>query len=117
MKYAATMTMQRFGLALGMAGVALTVAGAFAQAPPTGNPEAGKAQAGLCAACHGPAGVSVNPLWPNLAGQQQAYLAKQIRMYRDGERQEITMQPFVQNLSDQAIEDLAAYYASLTPCP
>lgn len=84
---------------------------------PKGDPQAGKAKAVLCAACHGPDGVSVNPLWPSLAGQHELYLAKQIRLFRDGEREEITMQPFVQNLSDQDIEDLAAYYASLSPCP
>ena len=83
----------------------------------TGDAAAGKAKAGLCAACHGPDGLSVNPLWPNLAGQHQAYLAAQIRAYRDGEREEITMQPFVQDLTDQDIEDLAAWYASLSPCP
>lgn len=82
-----------------------------------GDAAAGKAKAALCAACHGPVGVSVNPAWPSLAGQQPVYLAKQIRLFRDGERVEPTMQPFVQNLTDQDIEDLAAYYASLSPCP
>ena len=82
-----------------------------------GDAAAGKTKATLCAACHGPVGVSVNPAWPNLAGQQPVYLAKQIRMFRDGERVEPTMQPFVQNLADQDIDDLAAYYASLSPCP
>ena len=82
-----------------------------------GDAAAGKAKAGLCSACHGLAGISANPLWPNLAGQHQAYLAAQIRAYRDGEREEITMQPFVQHLTNQDVEDLAAWYASLTPCP
>ena len=89
----------------------------IADAESVGDAAAGKAKAGLCAACHGPAGISVNPLWPNLAGQHRQYLAAQIRAYRDGEREEITMQPFVQDLTDQDIEDLAAYYASLSPCP
>ena len=83
----------------------------------TGDAAAGKTKAGLCSACHGPVGISVNPLWPNLAGQHQAYLAAQIRAYRDGKREEITMQPFVQDLTDEDIEDLAAWYASLSPCP
>lgn len=96
-------------MATGLAGPAI--------AQTTGDAAAGKAKAGLCSACHGPAGISVNPLWPNLAGQHQAYLAAQIRAYRDGEREEITMQPFVQDLTDQDIEDLAAWYASLSPCP
>ena len=105
---------------------ALVVAAAVALLPGVGEREAlaqggdaaaGKAKAALCAACHGPVGVSVNPAWPSLAGQQPVYLAKQIRLFRDGERVEPTMQPFVQNLTDQDIEDLAAYYASLSPCP
>ena len=82
-----------------------------------GDAAAGKAKAAVCAACHGPAGVSVNPAWPSLAGQQPVYLAKQIRLFRDGVRVEPTMQPFVQNLSDQDIDDIAAYYAELSPCP
>lgn len=79
--------------------------------------EAGAAKAALCAACHGQKGVSSNPLWPSLAGQQEAYLAKQIKAFRDGERTDASMQPFVANLSDQDVADLAAYYASLSPCP
>lgn len=112
---------QRLKLRLAFAIVAgvsvLTAGGLVAQATLKGDPKAGRTKAALCAACHGPAGVSVNPLWPSLAGQQEQYLVKQIRMFRDGEREEITMQPFVQNLSDQDIADLAAYYAQLSPCP
>ena len=95
---------------------AMSLAG-LAVAQSAGDAAAGKTKAGLCSACHGLAGISANPLWPNLAGQHQAYLAVQIRAYRDGEREEITMQPFVQDLTDQDIEDLAAWYASLSPCP
>ena len=82
-----------------------------------GSKEAGESKAALCAACHGVNGISVNPLWPSLAGQQEAYLAKQIKEFRDGVRVEATMQPFVANLTDQDADDLAAYYASLSPCP
>ena len=67
--------------------------------------------------CHGPHGISLNPLWPSLAAQQEAYLVKQIKAFRDGERVDVSMQPFVAQLSDQDIDDLAAYYAALTPCP
>ena len=88
-----------------------------ASAQPTGDAAAGKAKAALCVACHGPDGISINPLWPSLAGQQGVYLAKQIRAFRDGERVEPTMQPFVASLTDQDVEDIAAYYASLSPCP
>ena len=83
----------------------------------TGDPRAGQAKAALCAACHGMNGISINPLWPSLAGQQPVYLANQIRAFRDGVRVEVTMQPFVANLTDQDVEDLAAFYAELSPCP
>ena len=82
-----------------------------------GDADAGAAKAALCAACHGQNGISGNPLWPSLAGQQEAYLAKQIKAFRDGERVDVSMQPFVANLTDQDVEDLAAYYAGLSPCP
>ena len=82
-----------------------------------GDAQAGATKAAVCAACHGQNGISGNPLWPNLAGQQQAYLVKQTKAFRDGERSDVSMQPFVANLTDQDIEDLAAHYASLSPCP
>jgi len=82
-----------------------------------GDAAAGAAKAAICGACHGPAGISVNPLWPNLAGQQEVYLAKQIKAFRDGAREEPTMQPFVMNLTDQDAEDLAAHFSGLKACP
>jgi cytochrome c553 len=65
---------------------------------------AGKTKSAICAACHGPAGVSMNPLWPNLA--------KQIKAFRDGTRKDPTMAPMVASLSDEDIANLAAYYAA-----
>lgn len=102
---------------LAAAALAASLFATHSAAQETGNAEAGKAKAALCAACHGPNGISINPLWPSLAGQQPVYLAKQIRAFRDGERVEPTMQPFVVNLTDQDVEDIAAYYATLSPCP
>lgn len=78
-----------------------------------GDIAAGKAKSGVCAGCHGPEGISVNPMWPNLAGQQEAYLAKQIKAFRDGVRKDAMMAPMVSTLSDDDIANLAAYYASL----
>lgn len=74
---------------------------------------AGKAKAATCVACHGPEGVSVNPMWPNLAGQKEAYLAKQLKDFRDGRRNDPVMGPMAKGLSDEDIANLAAYYASL----
>lgn len=78
-----------------------------------GDPEAGKAKSASCVACHGANGISPNDMWPNLAGQKEAYLIKQITAFREGDRQDPMMAPMVQPLSDQDIEDLAAYYSNL----
>jgi cytochrome c553 len=78
-----------------------------------GDVEAGKAKSLLCATCHGEDGISGNPLWPNLAGQQDQYLAKQLRAFRDGDRNDPLMSPMAKPLSDEDIEDLASYYANL----
>jgi len=78
-----------------------------------GDIEAGKAKSALCAACHGANGISMSPIWPNLAGQKEQYLVKQIKAFRDGTRQDPTMAPMVAALTDTDIDNLAAYYASL----
>ena len=78
-----------------------------------GDPAAGKAKASTCIACHGAQGISANDLWPNLAGQKKGYLIKQMKAFRDGTRQEPMMAPMVANLSDEDIENIAAYYSSL----
>ena len=67
----------------------------------------------LCAGCHGPTGISTNPLWPNLAGQQSDYTAKQLRDYRDGKREDPNMNSLTLTLTDQQIKALADYYAKL----
>ena len=77
--------------------------------------KAGAAKAGPCAGCHGQNGISSNPLWPNLAGQPAAYLAKTMRDYRSGQRDDPMMSSIAERLTDAEIEDLAAYYASLPP--
>lgn len=78
-----------------------------------GDPEAGKGKAAACAACHGPAGISANPDWPNLAGQKMGYLAIQLKAFRDGNRVNVLMSPMAAGLSDEDIDDLAAYYSGL----
>jgi len=77
-----------------------------------GDVAAGKAKAAMCASCHGPTGISMSPLWPNLAGQKEQYLIKQIKAFRDGTRQDPMMAPMVAALSDEDIDNLAAYFAS-----
>ena len=80
-----------------------------------GDAAAGKTKAVVCSACHGIDGNSINPLWPNLAGQHAAYLAKQMKAFRSGERKDPVMAPMATPLSDADIDDLAAFYASQKP--
>ena len=72
----------------------------------------------MCVVCHGPGGRSANPRAPSLAGQPVFYLHWQLIFYRDKRRVDPEMSPFAANLSDDAMADLAAYYAAqpaLTP--
>jgi len=92
----------------------LLISIAMGQAHAAGDPVAGKAKAGQCAACHGPDGNSVNPEWPKLAGQHADYLVKQLQFFEAGERENTTMKPMASVLDAQGREDVAAYYASQT---
>ena len=74
---------------------------------------AGKSRAAQCAACHGPDGHAVMPQTPNLAGQDEDYLAEQLKAFRSGERQNETMSVIAKPLSDVEIANLAAYFHSL----
>ena len=86
---------------------------AFSLPALAGDIAAGKAKSMTCMACHGSAGISPNGIWPNLAGQKEAYLIKQIKAFRDGGRIDPMMAPMVNHLSDDDIENLAAYFSSL----
>lgn len=79
-----------------------------------GNPKAGQKKAATCAACHGADGNSVNPLWPKLAGQHAPYIVEQLKAFKDGERVDPLMSPQAQKLSEQDMEDLAAYFSQQT---
>lgn len=90
-------------------GVLTAMLVSVAAGAPAAEPMPSQAQA--CVACHGNNGVSVNPEWPNLAGQHRDYLAQQLRAFRDGIRENAAMAPFVANLTEQDIGVLADYYA------
>ena len=96
--------------------ICLTLVGStliFAAPAMAGDAAAGKSKAATCVACHGAEGVSVNPMWPDLAGQKEMYLAKQMKDFRDGKRSDPVMAPMAKPLSDDDIANLAAYYAGL----
>ncbi len=77
-----------------------------------GDATQGKAKAAPCAACHGQTGISTASIWPNLAGQGEQYLIKQINDIKSNVRQVPTMTAFVTNLSNEDIADISAFYAS-----
>lgn len=78
-----------------------------------GDAEAGKAKSVMCAACHGANGISAVPTYPNIAGQKEAYLAKQLKDFKSGKRSDPTMKGMVMALSDEDMDNLAAYYANM----
>lgn len=88
---------------------------ARAQTPFVGDPAAGKAASAACAGCHGQEGISSNPMWPSLAGQDSQYLANELRAYKAGSRNDATMKALAATLDDRAIDNIASYYASLQP--
>lgn len=75
--------------------------------------DAGRQKAQMCAGCHGSAGISSHPEWPNLAGQKRLYLQAQLHKFRDGERTSAAMNGVARTLSDADIENLAEYFAGL----
>lgn len=68
-----------------------------------------------CVACHGLLGQSTIPGIPHIAGQRAAYFLAELKAYKDGERHNEAMARAVKFLSDQALVQVAAYYASLEP--
>ena len=81
-----------------------------------GDAEAAKAKISMCIGCHGIEGYRTSyPVVyhvPKLGGQHEAYLAQVLRDNKSGERKHPQMSGIAATLSEQDIEDLAAYYAS-----
>ena len=85
----------------------------FAGAAQAADIEAGKAKvATVCAACHGPNGVSVSDAIPNLAGQRAGYLETQLKSLKDGSRKNPIMNAIAAQLSADDISNVAAYFAA-----
>ena len=109
--------MRPFALIAALASVAAL--GAHAQAPASGNADAGKKKIYQCQGCHG------IPDWktafpevyrvPKLGGQKPAYIVAALKAYKSGDRDFATMRAMVDNLSDQDMADIAAYYGAEQP--
>jgi cytochrome c553 len=97
-----------YGLALGLS--ALAGVGAHAA-----DIAAGKEKAELCIGCHGDAGISQTENIPSLAGQPDQFIQWQLVFFRSGSRKNELMQPIVDQINNDDIRNLGAYFASLTP--
>jgi cytochrome c553 len=87
----------------------------FAAAVPAADLAAGKQKAELCTPCHGEAGISQTENIPSLAGQPDSFLQWQLVFFRSGTRKNEQMQPIVEQLNNEDIRNLGAYFASLDP--
>jgi cytochrome c553 len=91
---------------------------AFASTPSLANGSiaSGKQKATTCFACHGVDGNAVDPQYPRLAGQYNLYLQQVLHEYKGDQRDKrnnVIMKAMIANLSDQDIQDIAAYFSSL----
>jgi cytochrome c553 len=92
--------------------VVLMSCGAFARAA---DIAAGKEKAELCVGCHGENGISQMENMPSLAAQPDLFIQWQLVFFRAGTRKNEQMQPIVEQLNNEDIRNLGAYYASLPP--
>ena len=99
--------------ALGVCAVALIFLLNTSIALAAGNVATGRQKALQCQTCHGLDGLSKMPDSPNIAGNPEQYLVRQLNAFRKGERKNDMMSIVVQQLSDQDVADLAAYYAAI----
>jgi cytochrome c553 len=101
-------------------GVAAPLSAFAIDVAPKGDAAAGKAKAAACAACHGADGNSLAPTFPKLAGQGERYLFKQLKEINRPDKSGKIIRPVpamtgqTENMSDQDLADIAAYFASQT---
>ncbi len=101
-----------FSISLAALAVGLT----FALFPPSalgGDAQLGKQKAKMCQACHGIDGLAKIPSAPNIAGESRLYLVTQLKAFRSGERTHEIMSLIAKQLSDEDIDNLAAWYSSI----
>jgi len=78
-----------------------------------GDAKAGKKKSEMCQGCHGKAGISIAPNFPNLAGQFPQYIERQVLDFQSAKRSDPTMSPMAAAVTNpQDIKDIAAYFAS-----
>src|SRR6266404_7301510 len=83
--------------------------------PANSDDEPIKEKAALCTPCHGEAGISQSENTPSLAGQPDPFLQWQLVFFRSGSRKNEVMQPIAEQINNEDVRSLGAYFASLTP--
>lgn len=78
----------------------------------SGDAAAGKLKTASCAGCHGQEGNSAIASFPKLAGLGEKYLTAQLRHIKAGERVIVEMTGLLDYMTDQDLQDMAAYYNS-----
>lgn len=101
---------------LGTSALGTVQAGEMAAAKP-GDAQAGAAKAAACGACHGMDGNSSDKQYPKLAGQQESYIARQLALFKSGDRQNPIMVGFAAPLTEQDMRDLGAFFATRQSLP
>ncbi len=84
----------------------------LAQFSIAGDVKLGKEKSVICASCHGADGNSVNPVWPKIAGQHKQYTARQLALFKNGERKGTVMAGMVAGLTEDDMKNLAAFFAN-----
>lgn len=102
--------MKKLSLALCILTLGSYAAGVASYA--AGNVADGKTKSATCAACHGADGNSLTKIWPKLAGQHASYIVQQLKNFQSKARQDPSMSPMAQPLSEPDMIDLAAYFES-----
>jgi len=85
--------------------------------PLFGDAKAGESKAAACGACHGMDGNPSDKQYPKLAGQNEAYIARQISLFKSQKRQNPIMMGFAATQSDQDMHDIGAYFAGKASIP
>ncbi|WP_245257487.1 c-type cytochrome [Methylocapsa acidiphila] len=101
---------------VGRAGMALAgfIVAVFLASPARAQPSSPDLISG-CVPCHGADGISRFGAVPNLAGQNEPYLLNQLRAFHSGRREHKEMRFMSRNMTEQEMEAIAAYFASLPP--
>ena len=103
-------TRNSFCLLLSAAAVFVPLAGAANAAD-----DSVREKVALCTSCHGEAGISQTENTPSLAGQPDLFLQWQLVFFRSGSRKNEVMQPLAEQINNEDVRNLGAYFASLTP--